>query len=255
MSLKLAKTFEYYNQDTIIHRLDPRIKMLIVLCFTIPAFIVKTPVLISILFLCLLPFLIMGKILPKFKMGIEGLLPFIVIIVILNTYIIDFNSAFVVIVRLLILMGSFSILMQTTSPEAFSQALVKLHVKYEYAATITIAFRFIPTLANDLEQIKDAQYSRGHSFNQKGFFGTVYGIFPLFVPLIIMSIRRSFSLAEALESRAFGAIKDRTDLFELKIKFRDILLLFVSLGITFGILYLNYVISLQLPILLYTFPV
>ena len=254
MSLKFVKAFEFLNQDTFLHRLDPRAKMVITLSLSILALIISSPLLQILLFLIVFPLIILGKIFSNFKMGLDGLYPFIILILILNTYLINFNSAFVVILRVLTLMGAFSILMQTTSPDSFSQAFVKLGVRYEYAITITIAFRFIPTLANDLDQIKDAQYSRGHSFSQKGVFSQIKALVPLLIPLIISSIRRAYALAEALEARAFGAVQQRTELYDLKMRWNDYLMILICLCIVIGFIYFylvyptSFIVSFVFPI-------
>ncbi len=254
MSLKFVKAFEFLNQETFLHKLDPRTKMIITLSLTVPAIYIDSPLMQSLLFLCVIvPMIFLGRIVSKFKMGMEGLMPFVVLIIILNTYLIDFNSAFVVIIRVVNLMGGFSILMQTTSPESFSHALVKMRIPYAYAASITIAFRFIPTLANDLEQIKDAQYSRGHAFSKKGILSQIKGLVPVLIPLIISSIRRALNLAEALESRAFGAVENRTELFELKIRGVDILMMILFIGISVGIIY-SYNIFSNSPFVSFVFP-
>ena len=254
MSLKFVKAFEFLNQDTFLHRLDPRTKMIITLSLSVPAMIINAPLLQGILFLLVLPLIILGKIVSKFKMGLDGLYPFIILILILNTYLISFNSAFVVLLRVLILMGAFSILMQTTSPESFSYAFVKLGVPYEYAITITIAFRFIPTLANDLDQIKDAQYSRGHSFSQKGIFAQLKALIPLFIPLIISSIRRAYALAEALEARAFGAVQERTEIYDLKMRLIDYLMILLFFGVSIGFIYFYFVYT-NTFIISFVFPI
>ncbi len=247
MSLKFAKAFEFLNQDTFLHHLDPRTKMIITLSLSVPALFIDSPFLQLMLFIVIvIPMIFFGKIEDKFKMGIQGLSPLIIFILFINTYLIDFNSAFVVIIRLLVLMGAFSLLMQTTSPEAFSNALVKMHIPYEYAVSITIAFRFIPTLANDLEQIKDAQYSRGHSFSDKGILSQLKALVPVLIPLIISSIRRALNLAEALESRAFGAVEKRTELFDLKIRWVDIFVGILFIGISAVFIYCYIVFSSSL---------
>jgi energy-coupling factor transport system permease protein len=96
-----------------------------------------------------------------------------------------------------------------------------MKVPYEFAFSFSLAFRFVPTIAIEAQNIMDAQQSRGYEMQQKGIINQVKNLFPLLVPLIISSIKRAFNVAEALESRAFGSEKKRTYYFTIKYTTKD----------------------------------
>jgi energy-coupling factor transport system permease protein len=88
----------------------------------------------------------------------------------------------------------------------------------------------VPVLADEAQTIMDAQRSRGLELDKGGFLSRIRKYIPVLLPLIINSIRRSLELAEAMESRAFGATKDRTNLYELKMSTRDYVALILVLA-------------------------
>ena len=127
--------------------------------------------------------------------------------------------------RFIVLVTSFSLFFITTSPDKLSLALEKTRVPYEFNFAFTTAIRFVPVLADEAQTIMDAQRSRGLELDKGNFMTRIKNYIPILLPLIINSIRRSLELAEAMESRAFGASEDRTNLYELKMDKIDFLLL------------------------------
>jgi energy-coupling factor transport system permease protein len=119
-------------------------------------------------------------------------------------------------VRFLVLITSFSIFFLTTSPDKLSLALEKARIPFEFNFAFITAIRFVPVLAEEAQTIMDAQRSRGLELDRGSFITRVRNYIPILLPLIINSIRRSLELAEAMESRAFGATEKRTNLYELR---------------------------------------
>ena len=115
----------------------------------------------------------------------------------------------------------FSIYFQTTSPEDLSEALLKLKFPYSLAFSLSLAFRFVPTMATETQIITDAQKSRGHRIEEGGVIKKIRNLIPLLVPLLMNSIRRAFHVAEALETRAFGATKSPQSYFPLYFTSKD----------------------------------
>jgi energy-coupling factor transport system permease protein len=105
-------------------------------------------------------------------------------------------------------------------------------VPYEFCFAFTTAVRFVPVLAEEAQTIIDAQKARGLELEKGNFLKRVRNYIPILIPLIISAIRRSLELAEAMESRAWGAVKKRTNLFVLKLHRGD----YIFVAITFGIL-------------------
>jgi energy-coupling factor transport system permease protein len=128
-------------------------------------------------------------------------------------------------IRFIVLVTSFSLFFITTSPDKLSLALEKARIPYEFNFAFITAIRFVPVLADEAQTIMDAQRSRGLELDKGNFLVRIKNYIPILLPLIINSIRRSLELAEAMESRAFGATKNRTNLYELKMGKLDIAVL------------------------------
>ena len=124
-------------------------------------------------------------------------------------------------IRFLTLVTSFSVFFLTTSPDDLSLALEKARIPFEFNFAFITAIRFVPVLADEAQSIIDAQRSRGLELDKGNFLSRIRKYIPILLPLIINSIRRSLELAEAMESRAFGATNNRTNLFELKLQKMD----------------------------------
>lgn len=142
------------------------------------------------------------------------------------------------------MISSFSIFFLTVDPNDFALSLISMKIPYEFAFSFSLAFRFIPTIANEAENIMDAQQSRGYEMKKSGMINQIKNLFPLLVPLIICSIKRAFNVAEALESRAFGSKKERTYYFSINFSLKDwifslYLLLFLAIFIVIRI-WINY---------------
>jgi energy-coupling factor transport system permease protein len=96
-----------------------------------------------------------------------------------------------------------------------------MNIPYHYAFSFSLAFRFVPTISMEAQNIIDAQQSRGYELQKKGIINQVKNLFPLLIPLIICAIRRAFNVAEALESRAFGSQKERTYYYQIHFDYKD----------------------------------
>jgi energy-coupling factor transport system permease protein len=118
--------------------------------------------------------------------------------------------------RFIVLVESFSVFFLTTSPDHLGLALEQTHVPYEFVFAFTTAVRFVPVLAEEAQTIMDAQKARGLELERGNFLKRIRNYIPILIPLIVSAIRRSLELAEAMESRAWGATKDRTNLYVLR---------------------------------------
>jgi energy-coupling factor transport system permease protein len=216
------------------HKLDPRSKGVWVLCISILAFIFQDLVLFILLVLAVFPFLMMGKMVKEFFRGLSGLTFLIVFILIINSWVRSLNYAFVVILRIIVLMMTFSLYFQTTLPEDLTQSLLSLRVSYPNAFALSLAFRFVPTMAQETEIIMDAQKSRGHQIQEGGIIQQIRNLLPLLIPLLLNSLRRAYHVAEALESRGFGSRSVPEFYFPLKFKHVDSLLILISLIMLVG---------------------
>jgi energy-coupling factor transport system permease protein len=136
--------------------------------------------------------------------------------------------------RFFAIVSAFSFFFMTTSADDLGLALEQIHVPYSISFTFTTAVRLVPTMAIDAQTVVDAQRSRGLELDKGNFVKRVRNYIPILIPLIISAIRRSVELAEALESRAFGATEKRTAIVTLRMRAADyavILLTIVGLAV------------------------
>ena len=147
------------------------------------------------------------------------------------------ESALALTLRFVVLVESFSVFFLTTSPDHLGLALEESRVPYEFAFAFTTAVRFVPVLAEEAQTIMDAQKARGLELEKGGLMRRIRNYIPVLIPLIVSAIRRSLELAEAMESRAWGATKKRTNLYALKLHKGDYALLAITIGILVASVY------------------
>jgi energy-coupling factor transport system permease protein len=142
------------------------------------------------------------------------------------------------------MVSAFSIFFLTVDPNDLALSLISMKLPYEFAFSFSLAFRFVPTIANEAQNILDAQQSRGYEMQKKGLINQIKNLFPLLIPLIICSIKRAFNVAEALESRAFGSRKERSYYYNINFSTKDWVFIFYLLifliFLIFSRIYFNY---------------
>ena len=152
------------------------------------------------------------------------------------------------------MVSAFSIFFLTVDPNSLALSLISMKLPYEFAFSFSLAFRFVPTIAIEAQNIIDAQQSRGYEMEKRGIVNKIKNLFPLLIPLIICSIKRAFNVAEALESRAFGSKKERSYYYSIKYSIKDWLFTFYL--ITFLILMIIIKIQMRIiPFLTWSLPV
>jgi energy-coupling factor transport system permease protein len=221
MSLEFLQAFKFQKKNSFIHNLDPRAKLLFSIVYSVSGLLFTELVPLLILFLTLIPLIFLGKMFKEWVRSIRGLSSLIIIIIVLNTYFLSLAYAISMIIRILIMITAFSIFFLTVHPNDLALSLISMKVPYEFAFSFSLAFRFVPTIAIEAQNIMDAQQSRGYEMKQTGLINQIKNLFPLLVPLIVSSIKRAFNVAEALESRAFGTIKNRTYYYSIKYSVKD----------------------------------
>ena len=239
MSMELLSAFDFIDRDDFIHRLDPRTKLLLVtvyltLFILFNQYIIQTVLLVSLLIWVAIAH--MGK---RLLQSLRGMAFIIFFIIFFNTMFASFNLGVRMTLRLVNIIISFSLFFQTTHPEDLTQAFVKLGLSYPIAFSFSLAFRFVPTLANEVDTITKAQKSRGLVLQRGGFLQQIRNLFPLLIPLITNSIKRAYFVAESLEARAFGVIKHRTNLYPLKFRLGDWIVCILLLGLLAGGIWLR----------------
>lgn len=232
---------KFKRANTFIHRLDPRSKILLVFSFSIIAFTLRGHVLPSLLLLALtVALIVMAKALKEWLKALKGMAVLIAIILILNWLTVGLEYAFSMVVLFVTLISSFAILFLTTNPDDFAQALIRLKVPFEIAFELTMAIRFVPTLLREAQIIIDAQRARGLELEKGKPWRRLRNLIPIMVPLVVNTFRRAYQVAEAMESRAFGAVKTRTFIKQLKFEARDWFVVVCSILMVCAIAYVQY---------------
>jgi energy-coupling factor transport system permease protein len=238
--MSLLEGLRFSRGDSPIHNLDPRVKFLMTLVLFASAVMFTQLVPLMAILMVQVPLVIVGKIEREWAKSLKGGLFLALIIFVTNLLSFYFfrggtlttenvEYALSLTLRFLVLITSFSIFFLTTSPDKLSLALEKARVPFEFNFAFITAIRFVPVLADEAQSIMDAQRSRGLELDKGNFLNRIRKYIPILLPLIINSIRRSLELAEAMESRAFGASSSRTNLYELKMDKSDYGVLALSL--------------------------
>lgn len=243
---------QYYPVDSVVHALDPRMKICLTVLMIICVFVSQN----LIGFLLILLFVIAASHLSKvpFRVMMKGLKPlrFILILTfLLNLFFTQgtelFHVWFISVsreglrqsihysLRLMFLVVSTSLMTLTTSPIALSDGLEMLlsplkvihFPAHELAMMMSIALRFIPTLLEETDKIMKAQKARGADFESGNLLNRAKAIIPLLVPLFVSAFRRAGDLAMAMESRCYHGGDHRTRLRVLKITQNDLIALSV----------------------------
>jgi len=251
--MKVLYGFEYRRGTSVIHRIDPRSKMIYVILFTALTVYFVNPLVLLLVLSSSFPIVLISKITSRWAQSIKGSLFFIAFIFIFNFIgiVLATGSVYDAVIsgismsiRFIALISIFSVFFLTTSPEDLTQSMVQMRIPYDYALTFNMAMRFVPTLSREAQIIMDAQKSRGLEMEKGNLIQRIKNYIPVLIPLIISSFRRAELVADAMESRAFGASKKRTSLYVLAMGKRDALfilisvisfLLLLSLKLVFGI--------------------
>jgi len=236
-----------------IHNLDPRIKFIYVCAIFVIAIMFGELLPLIVLFTFQIPFVLLAGVKREWIRSMRGA-AFLATIIFLTNFVFAYlgargigqslENAVAMTLRFIVLIESFSIFFLTTSPDHLGLALEQTHVPYEFTFAFTTAVRFVPVLAEEAQTIMDAQKARGLELERGNFLKRIRNYIPILIPLIVSAIRRSLELAEAMESRAWGATKKRTNLYVLKMHKGD----FILIAITIGILAVAIYIRLYLPI-------
>ena len=243
---------QYFPGDTIVHRLDPRTKLICVIIYIVALFLAVNWTGYIIVIAATAAFMILSRISPK--RVFSGLKPMIFIIVLtgaLNVFytkgtpvvegwIITWEGierAIQMILRITLLISGTFLLTYTTSPIAITDGLEMLlkplklirFPVHEMTLMMSMALRFIPTLIEETDKIMSAQRARGADFETGGLVKRAKALLPILVPLFVSAFRRADELAVAMESRCYHGGEGRTRMKQLRFETRDYvtLILFV----------------------------
>jgi energy-coupling factor transport system permease protein len=258
--MSILEGLRFSRGDSPLHRLDPRVKFIATLVIFAAAVIFMDLVPLLVIFIVQIPLVFLGRIQREWAKSLKGGLFLALIIFATNLASFYFfqgrslnsgnvETALALTVRFIALITSFSLFFLTTSPDRLSLALEKARIPFEFNFAFITAIRFVPVLADEAQSIMDAQRSRGLELDKGNLLTRIRKYIPILLPLIINSIRRSLELAEAMESRAFGATRNRTNLYELKMTGSDMAALAVSLLALMACVYVRFFLPPLGPVL------
>jgi energy-coupling factor transport system permease protein len=222
MSLRVFDGFKFAHTNTPIHMMDPRAKFLMTLGIFSIALMSQNPIVLLLVFILQIPIVLLAKTTRRWAASMRAGV-FIAGLIFGMNFIFEATLGFAMAMtlRFLSIMSSFSLFFMTTSPDDLGLAMERAKVPYEISFTFTTAVRLVPTMALDAQTVIDAQRSRGLELDKGNLMKRIRNYIPILIPLIVSAIRRSIELAEALESRAFGATEKRESLVVLHMRASD----------------------------------
>ena len=240
---------QYFPGTSVVHRLDPRIKLSMTIALIVLIFFVHT----YLGYLAILGLLLLAVFCSRisFKFVLKGIKPmwFVILLTfvmnlffltgenilwqwgVLKIYWEGLNKAIELAIRLILLVMCSTILTLTTSPKEITDALESLlrplkvvrFPVHDMSLMMSIALRFIPTLMEETDRIMKAQTARGASFDTGGLVEKAKGMIPILVPLFVSAFKRADELALAMEARCYHGGENRTRMKVFHVQARDYL--------------------------------
>ena len=239
---------QYYATDSLLHRLDPRVKFAGTLLYIISLFLVHHYIGLVVAALVFGVMVRMSNV--PFRFIVKGLKPIMMMLVftallhlfctpgkaifslgVLHITIEGVQKCIFLTVRLTLMMIGSSLMTLTTTPnqltdgiEQMLRPLRKLHVPvHEFALMMSIALRFIPILMEELDKIMKAQLARGADFESGNFLHRLKNMLPILLPLFASAMRRANELAYAMDARCYHGGEGRTKMKPLRYGYRDMI--------------------------------
>ncbi|MBO5926578.1 MAG: energy-coupling factor transporter transmembrane protein EcfT [Clostridia bacterium] len=252
---------QYYPANSFVHKMDSRVKLLLLILYIVLIFVVKNFYGFLVVYLLLLLATISSKV-PIFSLikSASAVVFIIALTFILNVLFYKTDNPTVLFwivtkealvfstfmaLRLLALVYGSVLLNLTTTPVALTDGIESLlkplkYIKFpvhELALVMSIALRFIPILMSEADRIIMAQTARGADFDSGNIFKRAKAMLPVLIPLLISAFRRAEELGDAMDSRCYSGSKNRTKFRKLKMTWRDLVgTLIVGVAVAFVIL-------------------
>ncbi len=248
---------QYFIGNSIVHKLDARIKLVLLVFLIVLLFVAGNLVSLGVCLVLIFGIMLLSKI--PFRLYIKNIkviIPIILFTAILNliytkTGILLFSvwkfevwsdgiiKAVFVALRVLLLILTSSVLTYTTTPNDLTYAIEKLlkplsliglgEPVHIMSMMMTIALRFIPTLIEETEKIMNAQKARGADIDSGGILKKIKALLPIIIPLLLSSVKRALELAEAMESRCYNGGKGKTRMKQMKTSLKDYVAILLAL--------------------------
>ena len=260
---------QYYEAPSVVHKCDPRVKILLMTAFIVFIFVSQNAFSLALSTLAVLFVIFFSKVPTRlFLKNLKAIWMVLLFTAVINLFysksgntLISFwiihittggvyRSVFMAL-RIILLIFISSVLTYTTTPNSLTDAIESLlsPLKYvglkkavhTFAMMMTIALRFIPTLIEEAEKIMNAQKARGADLENGKLVERVKALIPILIPLLISSVRRAYELAEAMECRCYNGGEGKTRMKQLRLSVTDLYAgIFITLFAT-GIIVLNIV--------------
>ncbi len=259
---------QYYPSSSPMHRLDPRMKIILAIAYIVASFLCKNIFAFALLLISALILILFSRIPVRTVLrSIKALIFIMIFTAILNVFWTKgeadelllswrfiniyssglYNAAFIVVRIVAMIIGTSIFLTYTTTPiqltDAIEQLLAPLKVLHipvhEFAMMMTIALRFIPTIIEETDKIMAAQKARGADFTNGSLTKRAKALIPVLIPLFISAFRRAGELATAMTCRCYRGGKGRTKLNVLRFSYRDIIAFILIAAFIAGIVLLN----------------
>ncbi len=256
----MSAVANYLPRNTWIHRLNPLTKMLWSIILMTLSFLYRDPIILAVLFLSIALVAYMAGILKEMLPAFKGLLIFAGIFLLFQIFFITEGKVLFYVIpgtkilpitdegifgslamgaRLMVIAASFPVLLGTTQVKDLVIMLVeKIKIPYTYAFMFITSLRFVPTFMQEMEQIVQAQCSRGHRLENRNLIRKFFSLCPLAIPLMITSVKKAEQLAISMETRGFG-LGSRTYLHQIQFRAIDWGISLGMLGMVALSVYLN----------------
>lgn len=259
---------QYYPVRSVIHSLDPRAKLVLMIAYIVMIFFINTFVGYGLVLLFLLFVIFLSKVpLTKVLKSLKMILFLVIFTVVMSVLFYNGNendllwswgiiriysqgliNAGKMALRLIFLVLGPTILTFTTTPVQLTDALESLLKPLSYikvpvhslAMVMSIALRLIPTLVEETDKIQNAQKARCADFETGNIFKRAKAMLPVLIPLFVSSFRRADELADAMDSRCYRGAKGRTRMKKMHFRLRDAISLLIFALFFFVILWLRY---------------
>lgn len=256
---------QYYKGDSFVHKMDPRIKIIITVIFVVAIFMCRNFLSLALMILTVALTVAVSKVpFRMFFKSIKPILPIVLFTAVINVFYVGggkelislgflkitekgLMTAIFMAMRIILLIISSSVLTYTTVPTMLTDAIEKLlsplkifHIQvHTLAMMMTLALRFIPTLIEEIERITNAQKARGADFENGSFTDRAKALIPVLIPLFVSAFRRAYELAFAMNCRCYTGGEGRTRMKQMKMKASDAAALVFFVAVTVGIVLLN----------------
>lgn len=257
---------QYYPARSLLHALDPRIKIILTILYIVCSFVCKNVLSYALLLVSAIALVMLGRIPLKVVLrGLRAVLFILAFTAVLNIFWTSgeqllfewkfiriygeglYAAVFIMIRITALIIGTSMLMTYTTTPIALTNAiedllspLKKLHVPvHSFAMMMTIALRFIPTLTEETDRIMTAQKARGADFSSGSLLSRARALIPVLIPLFVSAFNRASDLATAMECRCYNGGEGRTRMTVRHLRFVDVIPLFIIVIFGAGLITLN----------------